>query len=165
VDPWFLVEAAPALTPLIAEARRVNDAQPAFVVEIVRRALGTLRGKRIAALGLAYKPNVDDVRESPAAEVVRLLVSQDAVVRAWEPFSPNAEIRGITLAGTLDEALSGAEAILLLVGHTEFRGLDPAGIAARMPGRIAIDSVNGWDADAWRRAGFAFHRLGAPGTT
>ena len=63
VDPWFLVAAAPGLSPLIATARRVNDSQPAFVVDLIRRTLGNLREKRIAALGLAYKPNVDDVRE------------------------------------------------------------------------------------------------------
>ncbi|MBT3712919.1 MAG: nucleotide sugar dehydrogenase, partial [Anaerolineae bacterium] len=60
VDPWFLVEAAPDLTPFIRTAREVNDAQPQFVVDLVKRALGSLEGKKIAALGLAYKPDVDD---------------------------------------------------------------------------------------------------------
>ena len=74
VDPWFLVEAAPDLAHLIYSARLVNDAQPGFVVELVRRALqGELAGKRIAALGLAYKPDVDDLRESPAIEAAQLL--------------------------------------------------------------------------------------------
>ncbi len=162
VDPWFLVEAAPELTLLIAAARRVNDAQPAFVLDLVRRALGTLAGKRIAALGLAYKPDVDDVRESPGAEVVRLLQAEGALVRAWEPFKPAASIPGIELATDLDQALSGAEAIVLLVGHTEFRNLQPTTVGAKMPGRIALDTVNAWDATSWRRAGFAFHKLGAP---
>ena len=73
VDPWFFVEKAPELTPLIYAARRVNDAQPEFVLEVIKRALcgadfpeDALRGKKIAALGLAYKPDVDDIRESPA---------------------------------------------------------------------------------------------------
>jgi UDP-N-acetyl-D-mannosaminuronic acid dehydrogenase len=162
VDPWFLVEAAPEITSLIAEARRVNDAQPHFVVEVMRQAMGPLKGKRIAALGLAYKPNVDDVRESPAAEVVRLLQAEDAMVRAWEPFRPHASLPGITQAAGLDEALSDADAIILLVAHAEFRKLIPASIAGKMPGRVAVDTVNAWDPAAWRQAGFAFHRLGAP---
>src|SRR3970040_809240 len=58
VDPWFLVEAASDLTPLIRAARQVNDGQPQYVVELVRRAAGQLNGCRIAALGLAYKPDV-----------------------------------------------------------------------------------------------------------
>jgi UDP-N-acetyl-D-mannosaminuronic acid dehydrogenase len=162
VDPWFLVEAAPALTPLIAGARRVNDSQPAFVVDLVQQAAGSLTGKRIAALGLAYKPNVDDVRESPAAEVVRLLQAKGAQVRAWEPFKPNANIPGIELAAGFDDALSGAEAIVLLVAHAEFRKLLPVEIAEKMPGRVAVDTVNVWDAASWREAGFSLHRLGAP---
>jgi UDP-N-acetyl-D-mannosaminuronic acid dehydrogenase len=165
VDPWFLVEAAPTITRLIAEARRVNDTQPAFVVEIVRRALGGLEGKRIAALGLAYKPNVDDVRESPAAEVARQLQTEGALVRAWEPLRPDASLHGITLARGLDEALADADAVVLLVAHSEFRDLNPAKLAGLMPGRVAVDTANVWDAAAWRGAGFAIHRLGAPDST
>jgi len=74
VDPWFLVEAAPDITPLIRTARVVNDAQPHYVLELLRRALGSLSGVHVAVLGLAYKPNVDDLRESPAIDVARLLV-------------------------------------------------------------------------------------------
>lgn len=165
VDPWFLVEAAPALTPLIAGARRVNDSQPAFVVDLVRQALGSLRGKRLAALGLAYKPDVDDVRESPAAEVVRLLEAEGARVKAWEPFSPHATLTGIALATDLDDALAGADAIVLLVAHSEFKRLDPTEAARRTPARVVVDAVNLWNAPEWRAAGFAFHVLGAPQRT
>src|SRR5512145_580017 len=83
VDPWFFVEAAPELTPLIHHARFVNDTQPHFVINKVKQALGNLKDKKIAALGLAYKPDVDDLRESPATEVVHLLQEEGAVVNAW----------------------------------------------------------------------------------
>src|SRR4030095_12010083 len=63
VDPWFFVETAPELTQLIYQARQVNDGQPHFVMEKVKQVLGPLKEKRIVALGLAYKPNVDDLRE------------------------------------------------------------------------------------------------------
>lgn len=160
VDPWFFVETAPELTPLIYNARKVNDDQPRFVVDRVRQALGKLKDKRIAALGLAYKPDVDDLRESPAVEVVRLLQQEGAQVKAWEPFKPNAGLEGINMSPTLEDSLRGADAILLLVKHTEFVRLDPAEIAAKTPARAAMDTVNGWNRETWLKAGFQFHRLG-----
>jgi UDP-N-acetyl-D-mannosaminuronic acid dehydrogenase len=160
VDPWFLVEAAPELTPLISTARRVNDAQPQYVVDLVRHALGQLPGKKIAALGLAYKADVDDLRESPATEVVRLLQEEGASVQAWEPFKPDAELRMITMAPSLEAALSGADAIVLLVPHTEFVRLSPADIASKTQARIVVDTVNGWDTANWRDSELQITRLG-----
>ncbi len=161
VDPWFFVEAAPELTPLIYHARQVNDAQPLFVVEKVSQALGTLKGKRIAALGLAYKPDVDDLRESPASEVVRLLQRQGAFVSVWEPFKPHANLPGVTLAHTMDDAIQDAEAILLLVRHTEFINVNPSSFVAKTKARILIDCVNTWNTELWANAGFTVYRLGA----
>ena len=161
VDPWFLVEAAPELTSLIYQARQVNDAQPHFVLEKVRQALGSLKEKKIAALGLAYKPDVDDLRESPATEVVYLLQQEAAHVKVWEPFKPDADMQGIDIAYTLDEAILDADALLLLVRHTEFLDLNPQELISKTNARIAIDTVNGWDAKKWQKAGFQFARLGA----
>lgn len=160
VDPWFFVEAAPELTPLIYHSRQVNDHQPHFVVEKVKQALGSLQGKHIAALGLAYKPDVDDLRESPAYEVAHLLQKQGAQVWAWEPFKPDAKMNGITMSPTFEDAVKDADAILLLVKHTEFTKLLPAEIAQLTNARIAIDAVNGWDAAQWQDAGFHVARLG-----
>jgi UDP-N-acetyl-D-mannosaminuronic acid dehydrogenase len=160
VDPWFLVETAPELTSLIYQARKVNDRQPAFVLEKVQQILGSLEGKKIAALGLAYKPDVDDLRESPAAEVVRLMQEGGAQVRAWEPFKPNADLQGIEMAGSLDSAVQDADAVVLLVNHTVLRDLDPREIGPKMRARAALDCVNGWDSDRWAAAGFGFFRLG-----
>lgn len=160
VDPWFLVEAAPELTPLISTARRVNDAQPHYVVDLVSRALGKLAGRKIAALGLAYKADVDDLRESPATEVVRLLQQQGASVQAWEPFKPDAELPMISMAASLDAALSDAEALVLLVPHTEFVRLNPADIASKTQARIVVDTVGAWDNASWRDSDFKITRLG-----
>ena len=160
VDPWFFVEAAPELTSLIYHARQVNDEQPHFVVKKVKQKLGSLKDKKIAALGLAYKPDVDDLRESPAAEVVHLLQEEGAQVKVWEPFKPDANMPGIEMASSLEVALKDAAAILLLVKHTEFVQFDSDEIAAKTTARIAMDCVNGWDADQWSRAGFDYFRLG-----
>lgn len=160
VDPWFFVEAAPELTPLIYNARQVNDGQPLFVAKKVQQALGELKDKKIAALGLAYKPDVDDLRESPATEVVHLLQAQGAQLKVWEPFKPDAMIHGIEMAASLDAALAGADLILLLVKHTEFVRLDPKQVASKTNARLAVDCVNGWNVEAWTQAGFDLFRLG-----
>ncbi len=160
VDPWFFVEAAPELTPLIYHSRQVNDAQPHFVVDTVKRALGSLDGKKIAALGLAYKPDVDDLRESPANEIVHLLQHEGAQVKAWEPFKPDANLPGIDMANSLEDAVKDADAILLLVRHTEFGQFIPEEVAKKTTARIVIDTVNGWDRELWKSAGFQLFRLG-----
>ena len=161
VDPWFFVESAPDLTPLIYHARQVNDAQPHFVVAKVKQALGSIKNKTIAALGLAYKSDVDDLRESPAVEVVHLLQREGAHVRAWEPFKPGANLQGIHIAATLDSALQDADLLLLLVKHTEFSRFNPVDIASKSTARLVVDCVNGWDSTDWENAGFRVFRLGA----
>lgn len=160
VDPWFLVEAASDLTPLIRAAREVNDGQPQFVVELVRRVASQLKGCRIAALGLAYKADVDDLRESPAIEIVRLLADAGARVLAYEPYKPDANIPGITCVTSLQEALQDADLALLLVGHTALKDVQPAQAATLMHGRLVVDVVSAWHSEAWAKAGFQLHRLG-----
>jgi UDP-N-acetyl-D-mannosaminuronic acid dehydrogenase len=160
VDPWFFVETAPELTPLIYQARQVNDGQPHFVVEKVRQVSGSLKDKKIAALGLAYKPDVDDLRESPAAEVVHLLQKEGATVKAWEPFKPDARLNDIDMAASFEEAIVNADLILLLVKHTEFINLRPQDIASKTHARILIDCVNGWGTPHWNDSGFIVYRLG-----
>jgi UDP-N-acetyl-D-mannosaminuronic acid dehydrogenase len=173
VDPWFFVEAAPELTPLIYHSRQVNDAQPSFVVEKVKSAFAQaavlgggdaarsiLSGKKIAALGLAYKPDVDDLRESPANEVVHLLQNAGANVLAWEPFKPDAKLEGINMASSFEDAIKDADVILLLVKHTEFTKLNPKEVANKTKAKIIVDTVNAWKVEEWQPAGFAVFRLG-----
>jgi UDP-N-acetyl-D-mannosaminuronic acid dehydrogenase len=160
VDPWFFVDAAPDLTSLIRTAREVNDAQPHYVVELLREVLHGLEHKTIAALGLAYKPDVDDLRESPAVEICSLLAAAGAQVLAYEPFKPDAHIPGVhtvpALAATMDEA----DCLLLLVGHTALRQLDPHTLAQLTKARVAVDCVNGWSQSVWEGAGFHLYKLG-----
>ncbi len=161
VDPWFLVEAAPDDAQLIRTARMVNDAQPKFVVDLVRRALGgELSGRRISALGLSYKPDVDDLRESPAIEVARQLSAAGANVTAFEPFKPDFKLAGLETVSSIDEAVAQAEALVLLVNHTALRSINPRTLANLTPARVAVDTVNGWSSESWQAAGFKVFRLG-----
>lgn len=160
VDPWFFVEAAPDLTPLIHTARRVNDSQPEFVVGLVERALKGISGKKTAVLGLAFKPDVDDLRESPAVEVALELAKGGALVTAFEPFKPDFVARGVTLKSTLSETIADADAILILVAHAQFKQLDPAEVKKLTTARVVIDTVNVLNRSDWTAEGFSVHRLG-----
>jgi UDP-N-acetyl-D-mannosaminuronic acid dehydrogenase len=160
VDPWFLVEVAPEITPLIRTAREVNDSQPEFTFRMIEEKLGSLIGKHIAVLGLSFKPNVDDIRESPAIEIARLIQEGGATLTAFEPFKPDLELEGIELARTLEETFIDADMVVLLVAHDQFCQLEPLLVAGLMPGRLAVDTVGCWDPAGWKEAGFTLTRLG-----
>ena len=160
VDPWFFVEAAPDITPLIHTARNVNDAQPAHVVELIQQAAGDLAGKRISVLGLAYKPDVDDLRESPAVAVARLLIEAGADVISYEPFKVDSRIPGVPAAPSLEVALAGSDLLVLSVAHTPIKNLTPEEVAALTEARLVVDTVNLWPPEIWEPAGFTIRRLG-----
>jgi UDP-N-acetyl-D-mannosaminuronic acid dehydrogenase len=162
VDPWFLVEAAPDISPLIRTARTVNDGQPAFVVSLVKRALGCadLCQRRIAALGLAYKADVDDLRESPAIEIALHLADSGALISAFEPFKLDTQVNGLKLSPSLADAVADAEALLLLVPHTDLTNLDPQQVAALTPARTIIDATGSLSRVAWEAAGFHLWTIG-----
>ena len=111
-------------------------------------------------LGLAYKPDVDDLRESPAIEVAHLLAEEGAVVKAYEPFRPDYLLEGVTMSTNLADTLVDAEILLLLVGHAQFTALDPVEVAKLTPARLVFDTVNGWHREAWNLAGFRVEKLG-----
>ena len=159
VDPWFLVEAAPETARLIHMARMVNDGQPAFVAGLIESAVDGLQGKQIAFLGLAFKPNVDDLRESPAVELLHFLQDHGATVLAYEPFRQHAGLPGVNQVDTLDAALENADLVVLAVAHDEFKNLDPDQVREKTPALRVFDGVNAWEKSAWEKAGFKFTGL------
>lgn len=161
VDPWFLVEAAPEQTKLIRAAREVNDSQPHFVVRMIKKVFGgDLKGTRMAILGLTYKADVDDMRESPAVEIARLLRDEGVLIQPYEPSKPGESFEDIKLYPTLESALEGTTAIILLVGHSIFQQLLPTQIRKFTSAHIVFDVVNAWDLLLWEEAGFQVYRLG-----
>lgn len=145
VDPWFIVSSAPTLSRLIRTAREVNDGKPAWVIDQVYKALAETPTARIAALGLAFKPDIDDLRESPAMNIVDQLATElgeDALL-VVEPNVPELPARlagrNIQLVG-LDEALAQADLVVLLVDHKEFKELP----AERLAGKRVIDTRGTW---------------------
>src|SRR5579872_6989848 len=102
VDPWFLVDAAPHDTHLIRASRRVNETQPEHIARIVERAVATVEQPVIAALGLAYKSDVDDARGSPSVAVVQLLLERNFTVRAHDPLA-RPDLGGIPMQRSLKD--------------------------------------------------------------
>ncbi|HCS40199.1 MAG TPA: UDP-N-acetyl-D-mannosamine dehydrogenase [Anaerolineaceae bacterium] len=166
VDPWFFVETAPDITPLINTARNVNDQQPDFVISMVKRALGDLKTKKIAVLGLAFKPDVDDLRESPAVEVAEKLHKAGAEVLACEPYKPDFKLEGITVSASMEEVVKSADAVMFLVGHSQFKSLNPSELQKITSSRLILDCVDALDWEKtenrqpWLDAGFTVYRLG-----
>jgi UDP-N-acetyl-D-mannosaminuronic acid dehydrogenase len=127
VDPWFIAAAAPDQSPLIQTARRVNDTKPQWVVKQITAAASEFtqenqRESTIACLGLAFKPNVDDLRGSPALQITQALIAQGYQVL---PVEPNLEHHPHLDLVSLSVALDKADLLVFLVGHREFQGLAP----------------------------------------
>lgn len=132
VDPWFLVHSAPATTRLIRTSREVNDHKPEWVVDRVKRKAARFKRPKIACLGLAYKPDIDDLRESPAVHIVEHLLADkelDADIAVVEPYV--ASLPGFPLA-PLDTAIADADIILVLCGHKQFRNISPTLLAEKI---------------------------------
>jgi UDP-N-acetyl-D-mannosaminuronic acid dehydrogenase len=140
VDPWFLVHAAPELTPLMRTAREVNDRKPHFVVQQVIEATSGLKSPVIGCLGLAYKADVDDLRESPALHIVRKLRSCSlGEVLACEPYVTAEQFQEFPLT-PLEEVLRRAQVLVLLTDHRPFRELRPEALA----GKVLVDTRACW---------------------
>jgi len=92
--------------------------------------------------------------------VIHLLQGEGATVKAFEPFKTDADLPGVTAVPTLEAALKDADAVVLLVNHTEMRALTPEKLATMTPARILVDTVNGWAGMDWQAAGFRIFRLG-----
>ncbi len=131
VDPWFVVHTAPTQAKLIRQARAINDGKTDWVIERVLEKANRFREPVVACLGLAYKPDVDDLRESPALRVYEELVERLGVERvlAVEPNLKTSDERPLT---ELDEALRRADVVVALVSHRPFRHVDPEILKAKV---------------------------------
>jgi UDPglucose 6-dehydrogenase len=143
---------------------QVNDDRKAGMVErVVRAAGGDVKGKRIAVLGLAFKPNTDDMREAPSIPLIKGLVERGAEVSAFDPVARHqAEqvLDGIEFAEDAHAAAEGADALVIVTEWDEFRALDLAKIASSMRGRVLVDLRNVYDREEAEQAGLAYVGIG-----
>ena len=124
---------------------------------------GSLAGTRVAMLGLAFKPHSDDIRDSPALEVAMRLAEAGASVIATDPQAVDTARRRVPqleYTTSVEEAVTGADAVVLLTEWPEFVALDPACVGTLVAHRLIIDGRNCLDAAAWRAAGWTYRGLG-----
>src|SRR5918996_1663815 len=139
----------------------VNDLQKRSVVGKLERRLGSLRGKRVALLGLAFKPGTDDMREAPSLVLAGRLLSEGADVSAWDPVANGAaHLHGVEIAESALDALDGAHAAVLVTEWPELRELDWAEAGRRMSNRLLVDGRNMLDPATLRRHGFEYEGIG-----
>ncbi|WP_448071233.1 UDP-N-acetyl-D-mannosamine dehydrogenase [Georgenia yuyongxinii] len=146
VDPWFIVGAAPNLARLIRTAREINDHKPHHVAEQVINTASRFRNPTIACLGMAYKANIDDLRESPAVEVIETLADAlpEVDIAVAEPYANKlpgklAQHANVTLERT-GSAVDRADIVVVLVDHDQFRSLNRSLLA----GKVLYDTRGVW---------------------
>ena len=152
---------------LLEEVRRINESQLQRFVRKVRGVLWTLRGKKLAVLGLAFKGGTDDVRESPAIAVVESLLKEGCEIRAYDPAAterarallPSA---GVTYLSSAYEAAAGADAVLILTDWAEFSTLDLERLRSALAYPIMVDGRNLYDPATMSAAGFIYCSIGRP---
>lgn len=158
VDPWFLVELGGEKAQIVHMSRNTNDSMPAFTAQKTQAILNQnkIAGAKVAVLGLAFKGNVDDMRESPSTEVIYELQKLGLDVVSYDPHIK--ENKHITQTQSLEEATKEADILLFLTDHNEFKEYNPLSISAR--NKIVFDTKNCLNREAWQEAGFKYHLLG-----
>lgn len=151
---------------LLGEVDAINLRRRSRVTDLAREVLdGTLAGRRLAVLGLAFKPGSDDVRDSPSLHVCGQLLREGALVSVHDPVAMGNAVRiqpDLRYAGSVSEAAANADAVLHLTEWADYRVIDPAMLATVVARRNMIDARCALDEEAWRSAGWSFRVLGRP---
>jgi UDPglucose 6-dehydrogenase len=166
-DTDSLVHTAAALGydfGLLQQVVEINRERAGHFVDIIAKALGPLDGRVIAVLGLAFKPNTDDMREAKSVEVIQGLLRQGAAVRAYDPVAmPNARRvlpAAVTYCESPYEAASGADAVALITEWNEFKFLNLERLRGVLRRPAIFDGRNLWEPERMRRLGFEYHSIG-----
>ena len=143
---------------------QVNDDRKAHMVDRVERAVGgDLKGKSVGVLGLAFKPNTDDMREAPSIPLINSLVERGATVSAYDPVAREQArqvLTGVDFADNAYAAATGADALVIVTEWDEFRALDLDKVATSMRGKVLVDLRNVYDRDEAEEAGLAYYGVG-----
>src|ERR671939_376254 len=150
---------------LLRAVMEINRDMRRLVLQKVRGALGSIENRTIGVLGLAFKPNTDDLREAPAIEIIHLLQSEGAKVKAYDP-AANAAARdmlpGVELCSDAYSVAEDADALILLTQWSEFRRLDLDRIQQSMHHPLLVDGRNLYDPNEMVSRGFQYHAIGRP---
>jgi UDPglucose 6-dehydrogenase len=138
----------------------VNELQKRRVIGKLSERLGSLRGKRVALLGLAFKPHTDDTREAPAFVLAGRLLAEGADVVTWDPIAHADGLHGVEQVASVEEAARGADAVVLVTEWPQLAEADWPAIAKTMRTAIFVDGRNMLDPDSMRSAGFTYDAIG-----
>lgn len=153
---------------LLHEVERINEMQQENFLEKVRASLGKLRGKRLAVLGLAFKGGTDDIRQSPAINLVRSFLNEGSTVIAYDPYAAENANKALP-AGNLEfaddpyQAMDHADALVILTDWPEFARLDLPEMKRRLKRPLVLDGRNLFDYNTMTRAGFTYICVGVAG--
>jgi UDPglucose 6-dehydrogenase len=145
---------------LLSAVIEVNELQKRRVIQKLHKHLGNLRGKRIALLGLAFKPNTDDMREAPSRVLAARLLAEGASVRGWDPVADGSDLPGVEIADTVRDAVADADAAVIVTEWGELRDLARDDVRDAMRNALIIDGRNLLDPVQARNAGFAYEGMG-----
>ncbi|MEG8979445.1 nucleotide sugar dehydrogenase [Priestia megaterium] len=160
VDPWFLTELQPELAKIISLSRHTNDSMPEYTALKTKSLLDEkgIQHGRVAVLGLAFKGNIDDMRESPSTDVLHHLEKLGVDYTAFDPHIKENKIERQTQS--LNETVAHADVILILTDHNEFKELLPSSVENHMRTKVIFDTKNCIQRDQWKAAGFDVVLLG-----
>ena len=149
---------------LLRSVVEINRERAAHLVEMMRKAMGPLEDKTVAVLGLAFKPNTDDMREAKSLEVVRVLHAAGAQIRAYDPVAmENAKAlmpEGVVFCESAYEAAAGADGVTLLTEWNEFKYLNLDRLRGLLRRRLIFDARNLYEPERMRRLGFEYYSIG-----
>jgi UDPglucose 6-dehydrogenase len=146
---------------LLSAVIEVNELQKRRVIAKLVKHLGRLRGKRVALLGLSFKPNTDDMREAPSIVLASRLLAEGAEVRGWDPVArPSELLKGVTICETVMDAVRDADAAVVVTEWSELRDLASAGVRDAMRNPLIVDGRNLLDPEAVQQLGFTYEGIG-----
>jgi UDPglucose 6-dehydrogenase len=147
---------------LLAAVIEVNDLQKRRVIGKLTRELGSLRGKKVALLGLAFKPGTDDMREAPSIVLAARLIAEGAEVRGWDPVAEGSQLPGVLIVESVADAVAGADAAVIVTEWPELAGLASEEVRELMANPFIVDGRNLLDPATTRAAGFRYEAIGRP---
>ncbi|MDD2215823.1 MAG: nucleotide sugar dehydrogenase [Eubacteriales bacterium] len=157
VDPWFIVEKQPKTAQIINLSRYTNDSMPFHVASRILNILTGIPNPQVTILGVTYKPNVDDMRESPILHLIEILKKEGISVNAFDPYVKNNE----GISNDLQEAVTGSDLLILGVHHDQFKNLPFAELGKLMDHKNFLDTRNFISTEDAKAAGFHCYLLGS----
>jgi UDPglucose 6-dehydrogenase len=153
---------------LLREVEKINQHRVEHFVEKIRKELWVIRGKKVAVWGLAFKPNTDDIRFAPSIEIVKTLMAEGAVIRAYDPEATEkarAVLPDVTYCTDAYQAAEGTDAVLLLTEWEEFRKIDWSRLATLVERPLIIDGRNALPREEVAASGFHYIGIGGVSAT